>query len=245
MSLEIFYGVLPEEKPPSNVRPERLIHLGFYIGQNGRLFSPVPEPSFTHGVLNLTDKGFDETSNPESTVKTLLDFCEARHISGVYLDFTAQHSIIKTLERALTQRGIAVFVPACLSDGLNLSNIIFPSDVTSGFYHEYIENLCKKYPPSRLVLEFSPLMLDYGADEKSNPKNLVRGELFRLLLRSPRVSFSDRLCTCCFTLTREDGCRHNILFDDRRSLEKKTEIAAKQGITRIFMLAKDDRELPE
>jgi len=134
--------------------------------------------------------------------------------------------------------------PERLSDGMGQPDVIIRSDVKTGGYREYIEKMCAKYTSARLVLEFSPIIFDFGEGESAEPREISRGELFRLLMRAPRVSFSERLCAFSFALTREDGKRHAVVFDERRSLEKKTGIAAEKGISRMFMLAKDERELP-
>jgi hypothetical protein len=40
MPLALYYGLLPEEKIPSNAPTERLIHLGYDIGRDGTCFGP-------------------------------------------------------------------------------------------------------------------------------------------------------------------------------------------------------------
>lgn len=188
----------------------------------------MPErfPEFSGGVLGLGCGVLD--FNPEEISQKLAAFARARNIGEIWLDM-AESPAARALAELLSSHSVEVSAPFRLSRG----GFVLSSAVVTGSFAEAVERAKKETLSGQLTLEFTPVSVIFK--NGSAPEPLKRQELFRLLMRSPAVSFSQRLCVNTMSFRQADGSMSLALFDDESTLSKKLELAAELGVGRVFM----------
>ena len=204
---------------------DRLIHLGYRVSPAG-LLAPEPCPSFSRGILGLGTEVSD--FDADEILKPLLGFAKARSVSEIWLDMP-DTSAARSLCGALSGRGMKV----CSPFGLSGASLVIKSDVISGGFARHIRAALAQARGGCSAIEFVPVSIilkEGGGTEK-----LAARDLFRLMLRSPKVVFSEGLQLNTISFRSPEGEPRLALFDDEATLPKKLALAAELGVGRVFI----------
>ena len=168
--------------------------------------------------------------------------CGARRYQGVVADLgPGCDGMAKQLDRALSQRGLSLYVPERYHAQAPHALVLVSTAISGGTLRGRLSEAARQYGLERTVAALERVAEDFvppaktGAGTPLSPQALAE---LRERLR-PSVYWSPELCARYFTYFQPGGRAHFVLFDDRETLRSKLRVAGDVGI-RQCLAAWDD-----
>ena len=177
----------------------------------------------------------------ERVTERILQECLNRCYSGVIADFEPPCSfagqLLPFLYSELKRRRLSFYVSEWASDYVKDCHVILSSAITGGTLHQRIGDSVHAFGRDNIVLDFEIMSHDFllpakGGKGRKISKNII-GELMEFHHAKPQ--FSTELCCNYFTYRNKQGM-HFVLYDDAESVNRKTELSMKLGISKAICL---------
>ncbi len=219
---------------PDYAKKTRFIpaHLIYKI-ENGHLFRQQIPISLNGGVMVI---GSICGALNIALAKRILTECLRFNFSGVFLALPplpedASLDFARELCDLLVSKNIKLFLPLTYS-ACNSAMLLVPAINTSSSFHNYLEDVCIRYSPERLVLELSTQPIEFKIPQKEPNFGVpISFEQLKELIHGAMTFYSHDLCTNYFTYDSSF-----IVFDTPETFAVKRKIAESFGINSCFYL---------
>lgn len=183
--------------------------------------------------------------NPARIAKDLLYEAERTQTLGVFADFERQSdvasSLLKEIDHALHENGIAFFVPVAYAHVTRHAVITFETAISGGSLSGRVEQLRQEHGERCLAAFIQPVSNDFSIPSNTaDGKPLLEAERESLARSAEAQSFfSKELCAKYFTYADALGVSHFVLYDDGVTMRAKLSLLAGLGIETVFVLDQD------
>lgn len=213
-------------------------HMGYRIGPGGLLpHAKIPD-SLRGGLLLLSDRNWNATSDPEALAQAIAQECDRREFAGVIADFEGPvHPTLTAAASALfpllEKQKRALYLPERYAGVAGRPYILIPTALSGGSLAQLLGEAVQKYGAGRVALDLERVHMDFRLPCPSGAGTPLTAAEFQkgLAERAPSSFFSRELCAYYYTYSGPDGL-HFVLYDDACSMLQKLQTARQFGISR-------------
>ena len=246
--MQLYLAVSPDKLRQAARFTDRLAHVAYRVGPEGRLTRHNLLVSTRGGVMVLGDQEGGPIRDSAALCRDVWRECGARNYSGVLADFEASPSpdraaFLADLGRVLSRNGRRLFVSEVYGDAAERASVLLCTALSGGVFRQRLEEARERFG-QRLALDLQRLRMDFPLPcPGGEGRPLSAGELEALMDRErPSVFYSSDLCAKYFTYTR-DGESHFVLFDDAATLRRKLQAGQALGIETAFLMYPEAEDL--
>ena len=246
--MQLYLAVSPDKLRPAARFTDRLAHVAYRIGPEGRLTRRNLLVSTRGGVMVLGDQGCGPVRDSAALCRDVWRECGTRGYSGVLADFESPPSPDRTgflsdLGRVLSRNSRRLFVPEPYGQAVDHAVVLICTALSGGVLRQRLEEAQSRFG-RRLALDLQRLRMDFPLPcPGGEGRPLPVGELDSLMEREqPSVFYSSDLCAKYFTYTRA-GESHFVLFDDAATLRRKLQAGQSLGIETAFLMYPEAEDL--
>ena len=246
--MQIYLAVTPDRQREAARFTDRLAHVAYRVGPDGRLSRRELPVQTRGGLMVLGDRDCGTIRDVQALCRDVWRECAGRGSSGVVADFEQapspdRASFLETLGRVLARNGRQLYVPEAYGRQAPQAHVLICTALSGGSLREASETFGR----GRVALDLQRLRMDFSLPCPSGEgRPLAAGELSALLEdRRQSVFYSADLAAKYFTYTRQGGT-HFVLFDDAGTLKKKVQLGRELGFSAgFFMYPEVEEILPE
>lgn len=246
--MQLYLAVSPDKLRQAARFTDRLAHVAYRIGPEGRLTRRNLLVSTRGGMMVLGDQGCGPVRDSAALCRDVWRECGTRCYSGVLADFESPPSPDRTgflsdLGRVLSRNSRRLFVPEPYGQAVDHAVVLICTALSGGVLRQRLEEAQSRFG-RRLALDLQRLRMDFPLPcPGGEGRPLPVGELDSLMEREqPSVFYSSDLCAKYFTYTRE-GESHFVLFDDAATLRRKLQAGQSLGIETAFLMYPEAEDL--
>ena len=246
--MQLYLAVSPDKLRQAARFTDRLAHVAYRIGPEGRLTRRNLLVSTRGGMMVLGDQGCGPVRDSAALCRDVWRECGTRGYSGVLADFELPPSPDRTgflsdLGRVLSRNSRRLFVPEPYGQAVDHAVVLICTALSGGVLRQRLEEAQSRFG-RRLALDLQRLRMDFPLPCPSGEgRPLPVGELDSLMEREqPSVFYSSDLCAKYFTYTRA-GESHFVLFDDAATLRRKLQAGQSLGIETAFLMYPEAEDL--
>lgn len=221
------------------------LHLCYQAGEQGQLESRYsvnnPQNSYM-GILESKEQQLLKL--PKKFAEDVIYEVHRLHYSGVFADIEdleQQKNMLPVLDKTLYSENIPLFVPASADKLVKHAIITIETDISGGSLEEYVTGYANQYGMERIAAFIVPVYADYKLPSLKSENTALSPEDIDSLIEKYNVSvfYSSELQCNYFTYMDDKECGHFVIFDNRRTIEKKLEFLTDMGIQKFFMIYPD------
>lgn len=246
--MQLYLAVSPDKLRQAARFTDRLAHVAYRIGPEGRLTRRNLLVSTRGGMMVLGDQGCGPVRDSAALCRDVWRECGTRGYSGVLADFELPPSpdragFLSDLGRVLSRNNRRLFVPEPYGQAVDHAVVLICTALSGGVLRQRLEEAQSRFG-RRLALDLQRLRMDFPLPcPGGEGRPLPVGELDSLMEREqPSVFYSSDLCAKYFTYTRE-GESHFVLFDDAATLRRKLQAGQSLGIETAFLMYPEAEDL--
>ena len=230
----ILLAVSPGSVPPRQMCIRDRAHMAYRIGSHCRLLRARPELALNGGFLMISSAASSCLGNAERFCQQVVSECHLHHAAGVIANWELASQcapLVTELDRALAQAQLEFWVPEYYAAAAANARILISSQLSGGSLAARLHDALNRWGHRiALAVECTPWVFQLPCPSGQGTP-LEAGQLRQLIASySPRLWFSEALCTQYFTYLREQQL-HLALFDNGASIRRKLELAARRGLS--------------
>ena len=237
--MQIYLAVTPDKQREAARFTERLAHVAYRIGRDGRLTRQALLARTHGGMMVLGDLDSGAIRDTAALCRDVWRECGNRGFGGVLADFEQGASadrvaFLDALSRVLSRNGKQLFVPESYGAKLPQAHVLICTALSGGELRQRLAEAARTFGGKRLALDLQRLRMSFP----------LTGEELDALMgrRQPVVFYSNDLCAKYFTAT-ENGESRFVLFDDAGSLQRKIQLGRELGIGTGFLMYPEVQDL--
>ena len=250
--MQIYLAVTPDKQREAARFTERLAHVAYRIGRDGRLTRQALLARTHGGMMVLGDLDSGAIRDTAALCRDVWRECGNRGFGGVLADFEQGASadrvaFLDALSRVLSRNGKQLFVPESYGAKLPQAHVLICTALSGGELRQRLAEAARTFGGKRLALDLQRLRMSFPLPCPTGDGTPLTGEELDTLMgrRQPVVFYSNDLCAKYFTAT-ENGESRFVLFDDAGSIRKKLQLARQLDIGEALLpYAQVDDLLPE
>lgn len=250
--MQIYLAVTPDKLGYASRFTDRLAHVAYRIGPDGRLSRREMPMRARGGLMVLGDQDCGAIQDIQALCRDVWRECGNRGLSGVAADFEQppapdRLAFLEALGRILSRNGRQLFVPEAYGGQVAQANVLICTALSGGNLRSRLEEAAETFDRQRVALDLERLRMDFPLPCPGGEGTPLSREELEALLRSrqPHAFYSSDLCAKYFTYTQEDAT-HFVLFDDAGSLLRKLQMGRQMGFCAgFFMYPEVEELLPE
>lgn len=247
--MQIYLAAAPDKLREAARYTERLAHVAYRIGQDGRLARCNLLARTRGGLMSLGDRGCGAVRDASALCRDVWRECGNRGFSGVLADFEEEPSLDRTafldaLSRILSRNRMRLFVPEVYGERVPQAHVLICTAISGGVLRQRLEEAARAYGRNRLALDLQRLRMTFPLPCPEGEGAPLTGEELEELLRErePATFYSGDLCAKYFTCTREGESRF-VLFDDADTLRRKIQMGRDMGLAAGFLMYPEAADL--
>lgn len=247
--MQIYLAVTPDKLSHAARFTDRLAHVAYRIGPDGRLNRRELLMRTRGGLMVLGDQDCGAIHDIQALCRDVWRECGNRGFSGVVADFEQSPApdrvtFLDSMGRILARNGRQLFVPEAYGDRVPQAVILICTALSGGNLRVRLEEAAEQFGRQRLALDLERLRMDFPLPCPGGEGTPMTGEALDALLRTrqPNTFYSADLCAKYFTYTQE-GSTHFVLFDDAGSLRRKLQLGQELGFSMGFLMYPEVAEL--
>ncbi|MBR2131447.1 MAG: hypothetical protein IJ955_02735 [Oscillospiraceae bacterium] len=248
--MRTYLAVTPDKLSAALKCTDRIAHVAYRIGEDGRLTRREIASRVRGGMMVLCDDGCGEICDVSVLCQDVWRECVMRSFGGVVADFEKQPSsdrieFLKELGEILRRNNRSLFVPESYGDEIKTSSVLVCTAVSGGVLQQRLEEAKCRFG-NRLALDLQRLRMDFPLPcPKGEGCALDHDTFCSFMKEEPAVFFSEDLCAKYFTRVCDCQLRF-VLFDDAQTLRQKMQMAQHMGIRTAFLMYPEVEDiLPE
>lgn len=250
--MQLYLAVTPDKLREAARYTDRLAHVAYRIGREGRLTRRDLLARTRGGLMVLGDQDCGIIRDPAALCRDVWQECGNRGYGGVFADFERSESSDRTafltaLGRVLARNGKSLFVPESYGAQAAQAAVLICTALSGGNLRQRLEESQRQFGKGRVAMDLQRLRMSFPLPCPTGEGEPLSGaELAEMMERKPQsVFYSHDLCAKYFTFT-ENGESRFILFDDADTLRQKLRMGQELGITAGFLMYPEvDDLLPE
>lgn len=247
--MQIYLAVTPDKQREAARFTERLAHVAYRIGRDGRLTRQALLARTHGGMMVLGDLDSGAIRDTAALCRDVWRECGNRGFGGVLADFEQGASadrvaFLDALSRVLSRNGKQLFVPESYGAKLPQAHVLICTALSGGELRQRLAEAARTFGGTRLALDLQRLRMSFPLPCPTGDGTPLTGEELDTLMgrRQPVVFYSNDLCAKYFTAT-ENGESRFVLFDDAGSLQRKIQLGRELGIGIGFLMYPEVQDL--
>lgn len=250
--LRIFLAVTPDKLPQAARCTDRLAHVAYRVGPDGRLMRQNLLMRTRGGLMVLGDQGCGPIRDVGALCRDVWRECTGRGYGGVAADFELSPSpdrlaFLEALSRVLSRNSLQLYVPERYGSQVPQAGVLLCTAISGGSFRQRLEEAGRAYGAGRLALDLQRLRMRFPLPCPSGEGSPLSGQELEELLKahSGAVFYSVDLCAKYFTYT-DQGDSFFVLFDDADTMLRKIQLGGELGAgTGLLMYPEVEDLLPK
>lgn len=246
--MQLYLAVTPDKLRDASRYTNRLAHVAYRVGPEGRLTRQNLLMQTRGGLMVLGDRGCGTIRDRSALCRDIWRECGNRGFGGVVADFELPPSpdritFLDALSQVLSRNGKQLFVPEVYGERVPLAAVMVCTAISGGIFRQRLEEARQRFH-GRVALDLQRLRMDFPLPCPSGEGRPLTAEALRELMerRQPAVFYSADLCAKYFTYTQEGGS-HFILFDDAGTLQRKLQTGQSMDLKTAFVMYPEVEDL--
>lgn len=250
--MQLYLAVTPDKLREASRYTDRLAHVAYRVGRDGRLTRRDLLARTRGGLMVLGDRDCGTIRDPAALCRDVWRECGNRGYGGVFADFEQRESADRTaflnaLGRILARNGKGLFVPEVYGGKTAQASVLICTALSGGNLYQRLEESQRQFGRGRVAMDLQRLRMSFPLPCPSGEgEPLSREKLAEMRERKGgSVFYSNDLCAKYFTFT-DNGESRFVLFDDGDTLRRKLRIGQDLGIAAGFLMYPEVEDiLPE
>lgn len=250
--MQLYLAVTPDKLREATRCTDRLAHVAYRVGRDGRLARRDLLARTRGGLMVLGDQDCGAIRDPAALCRDVWRECGNRGYGGVFADFEQPEPADRTafldaLGRVLFRNGKSLFVPEAYGAQVVQATVLICTALSGGNLRQRLEESQRRFGRGRVAMDLQRLQMSFPLPCPTGEGDpLSRKQLAEMLERKQQsVFYSHDLCAKYFTFT-DSGESRFVLFDDADTLRRKIRIGQELGIScGFFMYPEVEDLLPE
>lgn len=240
--MQLYLAVTPDKLREASRYTDRLAHVAYRVGKDGRLNRRDLLMRTRGGLMVLGDHECGFIRDPAALCRDVWRECGNRGYGGVLADFEQPPEVDRTafleaLGRVLSRNGMRLFVPESYGRQVQQAAVLVCTALSGGNLRQRLGECTQQFGKGRLALDLQRLRMSFPLPCPSGEgEPLDRGQLSEMLEKEGNsVFYSNDLCAKYFTFTDTEKSRF-VLFDDADTIRRKVRIGQEMGIGAGFLM---------
>lgn len=250
--MQLYLAVTPDKLPEAARFTNRLAHVAYRVGQDGRLNRRDLLARTRGGLMVLGDHDCGPVRDIQVLCRDVWRECGNRGYGGVLADFeqpaaTDRTAFLDVLSRVLSRNGKVLFVPEAYGSQVPQASVLICTALSGGNLHQRLEEGIRQFGRERVVLDLQRLRMSFPLPCPSGEGEPLSRERLAEMLAEKRQSvfYSGDLCAKYFTFIDNENSRF-VVYDDVDTLRRKMQLGQELGIgTGFIMYPETEDLLPE
>lgn len=247
--MQLYLAVTPDKLREAGRYTDRLAHVAYRIGQDGRLVRRDLLARTRGGLMVLGDRDCGHVRDPAALCRDVWRECGNRGYGGVLADFEQPETpdraaFLTALSRVLARNGKWLFVPENYGPQITQASVLICTALSGGNLRQRLEESIRRFGRGRVALDLQRLRMSFPLPCPSGEGEPLSGQELTALLEKKQQSvfYSSDLCAKYFTDTDSSGSRF-VLFDDADTLRRKLHLGQELGIAATFLMYPEVEDL--
>ena len=247
--MQLFLAVTPDKLREAARYTDRLAHVAYRVGQDGRLTRQNLLARTRGGLMVLGDWECGAIRDVPALCRDVWRECGNRGFGGVAADFEKPPSPDRTaflaaLSTVLARNNRRLYVPESYGRQVPQAAVMVCTALSGGNLRQRLEECARAYGRQRLALDLQRLRMRFPLPCPSGEGTPLEGDELAELLeqRQPSVFYSSDLCARYFTIT-EGQESWFVLFDDAETLRRKIRLGQDVGAGAGFLMYPETEDL--
>ena len=240
--MQTYLAVTPDKLREAARFTDRLAHVAYLVGRDGRLTRQALLARTFGGMMVLGDRDCGAIRDSAALCRDVWRECGNRGFSGVLADFEQppapdRVACLESLGRILSRNGKQLYVPESYGASVQQASVLICTALSGGTLRQRLEEAAREFGGKRIALDLQRLRMAFPLPCPTGEGAPLSGaELDELLGRKqPAIFYSNDLCAKYFTCTGEGESRF-ILFDDAGTLQRKIQLGQDMGLGAGFLM---------
>lgn len=247
--MQLYLAVTPDKLREARRFTDRLAHVAYRIGPDGRLTRRNMPVGLQGGLMVLGDQDSGPVQNVQFLCRDVWRECANRNFAGVLADFElppngGRIAFLEALGRVLTRNGKQLFLPEPYGGRVSQAMVLICTALSGGSLRQRLEEAARTFGQRRLALDLQRLRMSFPLPCPTGEGEALTGEALEDLLRrkQPASFYSGDLCARYFTTNTGRDARF-ILFDDADTLRRKIQMGQEMGLAAGFLMYPETEDL--
>lgn len=249
MCVQLYLAVTPDRLREAARYTDRLAHVAYRVGRDGRLTRRDLLARTRGGLMVLGDRDCGAVRDPAALCRDVWRECGGRGYGGVLADFEGPPSrdrtaFLELLGRTLEHGGRRLFVPEEYGGQVEHAAALVCTALSGGSLRQRLEECVRRFGQGRTALDLQRLRMSFPLPCPTGEGTPLAGEELAGMLekKGQPVFYSHDLCAKYFTFTEREGSRF-VLFDDAATLRRKVRLGRELGIGAGFLMYPEVEDL--
>ncbi len=250
--MQLYLAVTPDKLREAARYTDRLAHVAYRVGRDGRLARRDLLARTRGGLLVLGDQECGLIRDPAALCRDVWRECGNRGYGGVLADFEQppaadRGAFLEALGMVLARNGKRLFVPEAYGGQVGQAAVLICTALSGGNLRQRLEESVRQFGKGRVALDLQRLRMSFPLPCPTGEGEPLEREKWEEMLarKGQSVFYSHDLCARYFTFT-DGGESRFVLFDDAGTLRRKIELGQEMGIGTGFLMYPETADiLPE
>lgn len=247
--MQLYLAVTPDKLREARRFTDRLAHVAYRIGPDGRLTRRSVPMGLQGGLMVLGDRDCGSVQNVQALCRDVWRECAGRGFAGVLADFELPPSsdraaFLEALSRVLARNNKQLFVPEPYGGKAPQAMVLICTALSGGSLRQRLNEAAQTFGQRRLALDLQRLRMSFPLPCPSGEGDHLTAEALQEMLRQkqPALFYSGDLCAKYFTSNTGREARF-ILFDDADTLRRKIQLGQELGLAAGFLVYPETADL--
>lgn len=249
MPVQLYLAVTPDKLWEAARYTDRLAHVAYRVGRDGRLNRRDLLARTRGGLMVLGDQDCGVIRDPAALCREVWRECGNRGYGGVLADFEKppeadRTAFLEALGRVLARNGKTLFVPEAYGGRVEQASVLICTALSGGSLRERLGECMRRFGQGRVSLDFQRLRMSFPLPCPTGEGEPLDRQSFEKMLEQKRQSvfYSNDLCAKYFTFT-DNGNSRFVLFDDADTMRRKLRLGQELGIGTGFLMYPETEDL--
>jgi len=247
--VQLFLAATPDKLREAARYTDRLAHVAYRVGQDGRLARQNLLARTRGGLMVLGDWDCGAIRDAPALCRDVWRECGNRGFAGVTADFERPPSPDRTaflvaLGIVLARNNKRLYVPEAYGRQVPQAAVLVCTAISGGNLRQRLEEAAQSFGRQRLALDLQRLRMRFPLPCPSGEGTPLEAQELTDLLerRQPAVFYSGDLCARYFSTTG-NGESSFVLFDDAGTLRRKIQLGQELGAAAAFLMYPEVEDL--
>ena len=247
--MQLYLAVTPDKLREASRYTDRLAHVAYRVGRDGRLTRRDLLARTRGGLMVLGDQDCGPILDPAALCRDVWRECGGRGYGGVLADFEQpdaadRTAFLESLGRVMARNGKWLFVPEHYGAQAAQAVVLICTALSGGNLRQRLEESVQRFGRGRVAMDLQRLRMSFPLPCPSGEGDpLSSQKLAEMLERKQQsVFYSHDLCAKYFTFT-DAGESRFVLFDDADTLRRKLHLGQELGIGAAFLMYPEVEDL--
>ena len=247
--MQLYLAVTPDKQREAARYTDRLAHVAYRVGQDGRLTRRDLLARTRGGLMVLGDGDCGPIRDPAVLCRDVWRECGNRGYGGVLADFEQppeadRIAFLEALGPILSRNRRQLFIPEAYGGRVGQGVVLVCTALSGGNLRQRLEECLRRFGKGRVALDLQRLRMSFPLPcPTGEGEPLSSPELEKMLAQKRQsVFYSHDLCAKYFTFTEPETSRF-VLFDDTDTIRRKIRMGQELGVSTGFLMYPEAEDL--